>query len=161
MLADAVVGAAAPIRDRVRTVSIWFVVGAAFAALGFVLPCFRISSSYLWWYGGWELIVAPDSVWAGVQLAMALLLLLGGYWLLRRRPETTACALVASSTSAMSVLGLLALAAADGLNEQGRIFRLDWNLGLVLLFPGHGIMITAACAALIIQLSALHRPTQS
>jgi hypothetical protein len=45
MLDDAVVGAAVPISDRVRTVSIWFVVGAAFAALGFVLPWFRISSS--------------------------------------------------------------------------------------------------------------------
>jgi NADH:ubiquinone oxidoreductase subunit 6 (subunit J) len=106
------------------------------------------------------LIVAQDNVWAGLQLAIALILLLGGYWLIRLGPETIACALVASFTSAMSVLGLLALAAADALNEQGRIFRLDWNLGLVLPFPGHGIMITAACVALIFQLSTLHRPTQ-
>ena len=134
-----------------------FVLGALASLAGFALPWFRISRSYRWWYGGWSLLTTnndPGLWWIGLLILGYAALVLAGYWLLGQGPEGAAGIATLAVGVALGTLVVVALAAADAVAERGRVYRIDMNLGLFLMIPGHAAMIVAALAALIVQVVA-------
>lgn len=81
-----------------------------------------------------------------------LILLLAVYWL--PRLDSLPAGLLASLSVAVALgtLVVVALAAADAVQEQGRVYRLDLNVGLFLMLPGHGLMIVSAIGGFVMQL---------
>ncbi|HEY8601970.1 MAG TPA: hypothetical protein VIL85_26325 [Thermomicrobiales bacterium] len=132
----------------------WFILGTTLSGLGFALPWFRISRSYEWWYGGWHLLTTnePDLWWIVFLFLGYLILLSAGYWLLRL--DSLSAGLLASLAIAVALgtVVVVALAAADAVQDQGRVYRLDLNVGLFLMLPGHGLMIVSALGGFIVQL---------
>ena len=115
--------------------------GGLGSALGFVLPLFRVSRSYPWWYGGWHLLTInePDLWW--------IRLLFLGYAIFRCAGFMLPC------LDALAIGLLAALAAADAVTALGRVYRLDLIIGLFVVLPAHGTMLIAGLAALILQLA--------
>jgi hypothetical protein len=132
----------------------WLVGGTLLSCLGFALPWFRISRSYQWWYGGWHLLTTndPDLWWISFLFVGYLIVMLAAYWL--PRLDSLAAGLMASLAVAVALgtLVVVALAAADAVQEQGRVYRLDLNVGLFLMLPGHGLMIVSALGGFVVQL---------
>lgn len=132
----------------------WFVAGTLVSPIGFAAPWFRISRSYDWWYGGWHLLTTndPDLWWIAFIFLGHALLALAGLFLPRFGPAGAAALLALGIAVACGTLIVVALAAADAVGEQGRVYFLDPHLGLFALVAGHGALIAAACAALALLL---------
>lgn len=155
-------GEAAPERRRVAgefeewlvQARLWFVGGALASLIGFVLPWFRISRSYLWWYGGWGLLTTNDPAlwWIALLFLGYAVLVLGGYPLLGFGAAAAGAAAALAAAVALGTLVVVGLAAADAVNGQGRVYALDWHLGLFLMIPGHAAMLVAAFVVLVLQL---------
>lgn len=132
----------------------WFIAGTILSLLGFALPWFRISRSYEWWYGGWDMLTTnePDLWWISLLFLGYVILLCAGFWL--HRLEAISLGLLAALAVgvALGTLVVVALAAADAVNDQGRVYRLDLHIGLFVMLPAHGLMVVAALAALVLQL---------
>lgn len=130
-----------------------FLGGVALALAGFALPWFRVGRSYDWWYSGWGFLTTnqPDLAWVALIFLGYALLLAAGWFLPRLGlPETVALA-AAAIALACGTLIVVALAAADAVSDQGRVYRLDFNLGLPLLVAGHGMALAAAAAIIVVQ----------
>lgn len=132
----------------------WVIGGTLLSCAGFALPWFRISRSYQWWYGGWHLLTTnePDLLWIVFLFVGYLILLLAGYWL--PRFDALSAGLLASLAVAVALgtLVVVALAAADAVQDQGRVYRLDLHIGLLLMLPGHGLMIVSTLGGFVVQL---------
>ncbi len=130
-----------------------FLIGTLVSALGFALPWFRINRDYRWWYGGWHLLTTnePDLAWIALIFIGYALLLLAGWFL----PHYGLAGTILLATVALSVvcstLIVVALAAADAINGSGQVYRLDLNLGLLLLVIGHGALSATAIAGVAVQ----------
>lgn len=146
------VSARAELAVRLARARVGFAVGAIFSLLGFALPWFRISRSYLWWYGGWEMLTTNDPAlwWISLIFLGYAVLVLAGYWLLGIGPEGAGWMASLAIGVALGTLVVVALAAADAIGEQGQVYRLDMNVGLFLMLPGHAVMILAALACLML-----------
>jgi hypothetical protein len=131
-----------------------FIIGTLLSCLGFALPWFRISRSYEWYYGGWGMVTTnePGLWWISFLFLGYLILLLAGYWLLRL--DSLSAGLLASLAIAVALgtLVVVGLAAADAVQEQGRVYRLDLNVGLFLMLPGHGLLVVSALGGFVVQL---------
>lgn len=139
----------------------WLIGGTLLSLLGFALPWFRVSRSYRWWYGGWGLLTTnePDLAWIGLIFFGYALVLLAAAFLPRfGLPETILLTALAIGV-ACGTLIVVALAAADAVNDLGRVYRLDLNIGLLLLVTGHGAMIATAIAAIVVQAIGAVYPT--
>lgn len=133
----------------------WFIAGTILSALGFALPWFRVSRSYRWWYGGWHLLTTnePDLWWISVLFLGYAVLLCAGF-LLHRLDAIVIGLLAALAVGvALGTIVVVALAAADAVTDLGRVYRLDLNLGLFLMFPSHGLMVVSVLAAFVLQLA--------
>lgn len=53
---------------------------------------------------------------------------------------------------ALGTLVVVGLAAVDAVQEQGRVYRLDLNVGLFLMLPGHGLLVVSALGGFVVQL---------
>ena len=126
----------------------WFIGGTALSLLGFALPWFRVSRSYGWYYGGWSMLTTnePGLWWISLLFLGYAILLLAGFWL--HRFDAISVGLLAALTIgvALGTLVVVALAAADAAQDQGRVYRVDLSIGLFLMLPAHGLMIVAAIA---------------
>lgn len=131
----------------------WFVGGTALSLFGFAFPWFRVGPGYEWWYGGWGMLTTnePALWWIGLIFLGYAILVLGGSFLIRAEIAGAAVAAALAVAVALATLIVVALAAADAVNDLGRVYRLDLSLGLFAMLPGHGIMITAAFAGLVLQ----------
>lgn len=127
--------------------------GACLSLLGFALPWFRVSRSYRWWYGGWDLLTTnePDLAWIALIFVGYALIVLAGCFLPRFGLAETILLAATTIGLACSTLVVVAFAAADAVNDLGQVYRLDLNFGLLLLVAGHGAMIAAAIAAIVVQ----------
>ena len=149
--------ASAPLAAWLGTVRFAFLAGAILSLLGFATPWFRISRSYDWWYGGWAMLTTnePGLWWIAFLFLGYAILLAGGYWLLG---EGGGEALLLAALALATALGTLvvALAAADAIQGQGRLYGVDLFFfgGLFLMLPGHGLMIAAAFCGMVIHLIA-------
>lgn len=132
----------------------WLIGGTLLSCLGFALPWFRISRSYEWWYGGWHLLTTndPDLWWISFLFVGYLIVLLAAYWLPRLDSLSSGLLVSLAVAVALGTLVVVALAAADAVQEQGRVYRLDLNVGLFLMLPGHGLMIVSALGGFVVHL---------
>lgn len=133
---------------------LWFVGGALASLIGFALPWFRISRSYLWWYGGWGLLTTNDPAlwWIALLFLAYAALVLAGYLLLGLGAAEAGAVAIVATAVALGTLVVVGLAAADAVNGQGRVYALDWHVGLFVMIPGHAVMIVAAFVVLVLQL---------
>ncbi len=133
-----------------------FLAGALLSLLGFALPWFRVSRGYAWWYGGWDLLTTnePGLWWIAFLFLGYAILVVGGYWLLGQGAGEAALLAALAIATALGTLVVVALAAADAIQDLGRVYNIDLNLGLFLMLPGHGLMIAAAFFGVVIHLIA-------
>lgn len=151
--------AASPLADWMTASAGWLVGGAVLSLFGFAFPWFRVGTGYDWWYGGWGMLTTnePALWWIALIFLGYAILVLGGYFLVRAELAGAAVAAAIAIAVALATLIVVALAAADAVTDLGRVYRLDLSLGLFAMLPGHGIMITAAFAGLVLQfLRGLH-----
>ena len=138
----------------------WLIGGTLLSLMGFALPWFRISTSYRWWYGGWHLLTTnqPDLAWIGqIFFGYALVLLAAAFLPRFGLPETIALTGLAIGV-ACGTLIVVTLAATDAVNNVGRVYRLDLNVGLFVLVTGHGTMIATAIAAMLVRAVGIAQP---
>ena len=139
----------------------WLIGGTLLSLMGFALPWFRVSTSYRWWYGGWHLLTTnqPDLAWIGqIFFGYALVLLAAAFLPRFGLPETIVLTALAIGVTCGTLI-VVALAAADALNDVGRVYRLDLNVGLFVLVTGHGTMIATAIAAMVVRAVGLAQPS--
>ena len=139
--------------ERLAALRVGVIGGGLVALLGFALPWFRVSRSYLWWYGGWDLLTTnrPDLAWIGVLFLGYALIVVAGWFLPRFGIAEVTILLAAAIGLASAATIVVALAAADAVNDVGRVYRLDFGFGLPLLVVGHGVLIASAIAAVVMQ----------
>jgi hypothetical protein len=53
---------------------------------------------------------------------------------------------------ALGTLVVVVRAAADAVKEQGPVYRLELNVGLFVMLPGHGLMIVSALGGFVVQM---------
>ena len=132
----------------------WFIGGTVLSLLGFALPWFRVSRSYDWYYGGWSMLTTnePGLWWISLLFLGYAIVLLAGFWLHRFDAISVGLLAALAIGVALGTLVVVALAAADAVQDQGRVYRIDLSIGLFLMLPAHGLMIVAVIAGFALQL---------
>ncbi len=147
---------AAPLVTWLGPTRFAFLSGALLSTLGFALPWFRVSRSYDWWYGGWDMLTTnePGLWWISILFLAYAILVAGGYWLLGQGAGEAGMLAALAIATALGTLVVVALAAGDAIQAQGRVYSIDLNLGLFVMLPGHGLMIVAAFFGVVVHLIA-------
>jgi hypothetical protein len=147
---------AAPLASWLGPARFGFLSGALLSLLGFALPWFRVSRSYSWWYGGWDMVTTnePGLWWISFLFLGYAILVVGGYWLIGAGAGEAGMLAALAIATALGTLVVVALAAGDAIQAQGRVYSIDLNLGLFVMLPGHGVMIAAAFFGIVLHLIA-------
>lgn len=121
--------------------------GTTLSFLGFASPWFKWGDDARWWYSGWQLWRHEGLSWIAILFVGYLALLGGGYWLPRRGTGTAGALAIAALALALGTLVVVGVSLADAIDRIRTMDRVVWNLGLVLMLPGHAMMVMGALTA--------------
>lgn len=126
--------------------------GALVAAAGYLLPWFKQSSSYDWWFSGWEFAsLSTGGGWTLITLAWLAVAVLASLW--AGRSTTAAMWGVVGAVGAAVFAVAVVAASFAAIPEQSSINYLaevPIGVGLPLLAGGLGLLLAGACRAIAV-----------
>ena len=131
-------------RVRAAQAQNWLVGGTLLSLVGFSLPWFKSSAASQYWYSAWNLWRSSGDNWIIIIYLGYVFLVLAAFQLLRRHLIGAAITLtwaIVVVLGALLVLGIHANEAVSGI----------WSPGLVIMFVGHGVLLTAALTGFLAQ----------
>ena len=126
------------------------VVGGLAALAGYLLPWFRISDSYDWWFSGWEYAaLSSGGGWTLITIGWLVLAIGAGGWA-RAEPAAAMTALVTGVAGLVFALAVVAVSLGampdrDSLNWVG---QMPFGIGLPLMAVGFGLLLAASARAI-------------
>jgi hypothetical protein len=122
--------------------------GSVVILLGYLLPWFKISDRYQWWYSGWNYLTLSSgggwTWWAVLLLAVAI-----GASCWAGRSLALAQVAVGAATAAMvfaSAVVAVSLGAMPERSSTNWVGELPFGIGLPLLAIGFGTVVAGALA---------------
>jgi hypothetical protein len=125
-------------------------VGGVAALAGYLLPWFKISSSYEWWFSGWEYAaLSSGGGWTLLTIAWLLLAIGAGGWA-RTEPAAAMTALVTGVGGLVFALAVVAVSVGE-MPDRGSlnwVGLMPFGLGLPLMAGGFGLLLAASVRAI-------------
>jgi hypothetical protein len=138
----------AGLRPKPDAAMLW---GSLVALVGYLLPWFKVESSYKWSYSGWAYVrEGPGSGWTLVTFAWLLLAIVASLW--ARRSVAAAMTGVVGAVG-VTVFAVLAVAASFAEVPEERVKSITaypLGIGLPLLALGLGLLLAGGCRAIAV-----------
>ena len=129
----------------------YYFAGIVLSILGFSLPWFKFEVNAQWWYGGWRLMEYEGLSWIVMIYVGYGMLVLTGALLHKQDDFVVKMAVILSLIVILATFIIVSVAMADAVEGVRTLDRLVWNVGLVVMLPGHALMLWGAFAVWVYQ----------